>query len=91
MTDQRSPWALPLVAFIILVSVVLVGTILALVFAGCSASGGSGDRPVQNNSVYDLTEKSITISDGRRITCIVFEDGDAGGISCDWAGAEGTE
>lgn len=34
-----------------------------------------------------LTEAHVKLSDGRMVTCIKYEGYQAGGLSCDWAGA----
>ena len=33
-----------------------------------------------------LTPKVITV-DGRDVTCVIYQSGNAGGVSCDWEGA----
>lgn len=52
---------------------------VGLALTGCSAE----DR-VRNGD--DLRETSITLGDGRQITCVVYDDSRyaQGGVSCDW-------
>ncbi|UGS26354.1 hypothetical protein K8F61_17265 [Microbacterium resistens] len=58
-----------------------------LVLSGC-ASGGSpavdGDAGQRSSKLY---ERTISLTDGRTVTCITYRSGYAGGLSCDWDGA----
>jgi len=60
----------------------IAALLLATGLAGCSAAtdNSAGDPSDQ------LYERSITLSDGRDVTCIIFEGFYKGGVSCDWEG-----
>lgn len=61
---------------------------LTLALAACG-SGGSpeSDGGAGSSSSY-LYERTITITDGRTVTCVVHSNGYKGGLSCDWDGAK---
>lgn len=65
-----------------------VGAVLvaALALAGCAQQRSTSDPepPPQSNSTYELQERHIRLADGRDVTCLVYDSGKAGGISCDW-------
>lgn len=91
MSDTRSPWRMPLGVLIVLIVIVLAGTVIAL--NACAARPSGPATPAQNDSVAGLTERHITLSDGRYITCVTWSDysftNEVGysGLSCDWEGA----
>lgn len=96
LRKERSPWTWPLVALIALLIIVVVGTVLALMFAGCAASPTRGGSVPDNgninrtDSTVGLQERNITLSDGRQVTCILWSEYDlmtentVGGLSCDF-------
>lgn len=99
MNDKRSPWYWPTRALIVFIAIVLLGTALAIL-TGCGspASGGGGSGIVsQKENSNGFSESTITLSDGREITCITWSEydlvreGASGGVSCDWGASEGTE
>lgn len=54
-----------------------VGVIMALALAGCS--------PYEETNTNGLMEKTITLEDGREITCVAWQGPSSnGGLSCDW-------
>ena len=61
--------------------------VVAISLAGCG-SGGSPetDSNAGGTSSY-LYERSVTLTDGRQVTCIVYIAGYAGGVDCDWDNA----
>lgn len=72
----------------ILASVALVG---ALVLSGCSYGGAYGEaqktdqeRQSEEQRAGNLFEQKVYLSDGRTVTCIIYEDSRKGGLSCDW-------
>lgn len=59
----------------------LIGAaLLALSLTGCEPQGAE-----QSSSTRALREESITLHDGRQITCVVYASGYQGGLSCDWS------
>lgn len=66
----------------------VIFTLGAVALTGC-ASGGTpsidGDAGQRSSKLY---ERTIDLTDGRTVTCIIRSSGYAGGISCDWDGAE---
>jgi len=52
---------------------------IMMMLSGCSSSDGD-----YTTSTGDLREQSITLSDGRVVTCIVYQGYRKGGLSCDW-------
>lgn len=77
--NGKSPWALPMTVFFVLVSFVIIGVVLSLIFAGCASSSygggpsGSGSGVKQGTSNSNFTEHKITLSDGRTVTCLTWE------------------
>lgn len=71
-------------------NVVRVGVFFALCgltfgLSGCTESGSAvDDSPSSEVSDFTLSEKHITLQDGRKITCIKYSAGRKGGLSCDW-------
>ena len=55
-----------------------------LVLSGCGATSQSDTEKSSDH----LKEGSITLSDGRVVTCIIYKHGRAGGLSCDWEGSK---
>ena len=55
-----------------------------LVLSGCGREEGSE----QSSSNDRLSEQTITLSDGRVITCVVYRASSKGGLSCDWEGGK---
>lgn len=60
---------------------VMAGIIVLAAVSGCS--GPAVDRTVRVDD-NRLDERTIILSDGREITCVVYKAGRAGGLSCDW-------
>lgn len=69
--------------------------IIAAALAACAVLGltscSSGGSPDSDGSAGDtlssLYERTISLTDGRTVTCIVYIGGYKGGLSCDWDGA----
>lgn len=53
---------------------------LAATITACSASGAG----VVDSNSKTLTERTITLQDGRTITCVTYWDAKGAGLSCDW-------
>lgn len=58
----------------------IIAASAALLLTGCS---GGGQSTAGTPSTL-LKERTITLTDGRTITCIIYQNGYAGGLSCDW-------
>ncbi|WP_180297908.1 hypothetical protein [Snodgrassella alvi] len=41
-------------------------------------------KQIDKEAARHIGETSITLRDGRKITCLTYRDGYAGGLSCDW-------
>ena len=68
---------------------VFAASAVAMSLAGCASVYESDSvEPNEFGEVEktnkNLSEESITLSDGRTITCILYNGIDEGGISCDW-------
>jgi hypothetical protein len=80
----KTPWTIPLIALVVLLVVVIGGTIAALAFAGCAAQpGGQGtyEQPDsgtvrQGSTSGDFTAHTVTLSDGRSVTCLTWSSWD---------------
>lgn len=58
----------------------LLISILAMLLLACASSDDASDSV----STRSLSEREITLVDGRTITCISYKAGYGGGLSCDW-------
>lgn len=59
----------------------------ALILSGCASRQiDNSSNSDQENSTTErlLYEDTITLSDGRKITCVEYANGYEGGVSCDW-------
>lgn len=58
---------------------------------GCSSVSGGGGSPAWDEDAGDVTsslyERTIELTDGRTVTCVIYAASRAGGVSCDWDGA----
>ncbi|PIT07974.1 hypothetical protein [Snodgrassella communis] len=65
----------------------IIAAIAAFFIAGCEMTEAE-KAEVRKIYVETLTsrikETHMTLSDGRKITCLVYDDSYAGGLSCDW-------
>lgn len=67
---------------------VVLAAVTCLALAGCS-NGGSPDEDGDAGSAgRSLYERTITLTDGRTVTCVEFAAGYKGGVSCDWDNAK---
>lgn len=67
-----------------MITAALTAAVLAIGLTACS-SGGSPDSDEKAGASSDkLYERTITLTDGRVITCVVYSRYQAGGVSCDW-------
>lgn len=56
----------------------------ALALTGCGTGGSpESDSNAGSSSSY-LYERSITLTDGRTVTCVIQSVANRGGVSCDW-------
>lgn len=66
----------------------VAGLALALaLLPGCASGGNPANDAGAGSNSDRLYERTITLTDGRTITCVVHQSGNAGGVSCDWDGA----
>lgn len=59
--------------------------VVAAVLTGCSSTSDQGDG---TSAWESIREHRVELSDGRTITCIAWKRGYAGGLQCDWVGAD---
>lgn len=78
----------PILRVSIALCTALSALILVLALTACG-SGGSpeSDGGAGSSSSY-LYERTVSLTDGRTVTCIVYAEGYTGGLSCDWDGPE---
>jgi hypothetical protein len=57
--------------------------VAVLTLTGC----GSGADNAAGTESSNLIERTIDLTDGREVTCIIYGTGYRGGLSCDWGGA----
>lgn len=60
---------------------------LALVLVGCGTGGSPATDDKAGSTSNRLYERTIELQDGREVTCVVYKQSNAGGLSCDWDGA----
>ena len=67
----------------------LAAIALALSLTACGSSSGTDGGSSEPKQDKELTESSITLKDGREITCVIYKDDyyEQGGLSCDWVTA----
>lgn len=61
-------------------------TAMLLTLTGCGSSA-STPAPTKTTDDSSLSESTITLTDGREVTCVVYSAIKQGGLSCDWVGA----
>lgn len=68
-------------------AVILAGIALGA-FAGCGEPSKPSE-PGKTDGAYEVIYADVTYADvnGRKVPCVIWDGGQAGGISCDWAGA----
>ena len=59
--------------------------VTAAVLTGCSSPNEQGNG---TSAWEDIREHRVELSDGRTVTCIAWKRGYAGGLQCDWVGAD---
>lgn len=69
--------------------------LLACSLAGCGSQDTRQPDPkaecTAQDSETNLSECSVTLSDTRKVDCVVYSGYKQGGLSCDWAHASGTD
>ena len=70
-----------------------IAAVTVVSLAACSGgpSGGTTTQPVDKGAgsySSSLSERIIKLKDGRVVTCVIYEGGYAGGLSCDWDNAK---
>lgn len=69
------------------VAIAAASVALVLALTGCR-TGGSPETDDRAGKTSDgLYERTITLVDGRVVTCVVWSAANQGGVSCDWFGA----
>lgn len=72
--------------------ILAAAALTTLLLTGCATGYASSDNtntPVSKDyNNEDITERTIKLSDGRTIKCVVWSGYKKGGISCDWAASE---
>lgn len=62
--------------------------VAALALTGCGYGGNPESDDNAGGESRNLYERSITLTDGRDVTCVVYQSGYKGGLSCDWENAK---
>lgn len=55
----------------------------SLVLTGCGLEDPGTELPASG-----LKQRTATLEDGRKVVCLTWKRANAGGMSCDWAGAK---
>ena len=69
-------------------------TLLIFCLSSCGSRDGYGDRDpivvdcISNGDFLNMNQCQITMTDTRRVTCLVYNDK---AIDCDWLHADGTD
>src|SRR5207344_3019717 len=58
-------------------------TLLLLAACGGAPPGQGGGVGDSGTTAY-ISEQDIHLKDGRIVTCLIYKQGYAGGLSCDW-------
>jgi hypothetical protein len=64
-------------------TITATAVLLALGLTAC-ASPFESSSPSTQSSSRDITVQTVDTPDGRAVTCILWDGGYNGGISCDW-------
>ena len=67
------------------VAIVLATITMALGLTSCATGGSPSNDSGAGGSSGSLYERTITLTDGRDVTCVIYHAGYGGGLSCDWA------
>lgn len=66
----------------------LLTAFMVLALSSCGSASDESTVPSPGTSDVDsggeLSEQSITLRDGREVTCVVYASYKSGGLSCDW-------
>lgn len=69
--------------------------LLACSLAGCGSQDTRQPGPkaecTAQDSETNLSECSVTLSDTRKVDCVVYSGYKLGGLSCDWSHVSGTD
>lgn len=71
------------------IGVLILGSVAASAVA-CGVRPAPSGEPEQVDWSYKgsyVYESPIKLNDDREVTCLVYDDGRSGGLSCDWANA----
>lgn len=73
---------------------ILLLALAPLMLGSCSAEGIDPPEPTPDCSSIggtDAMECHLPLSDGRHVTCILYDGWGEAAVSCDWAHVEGTD
>lgn len=62
--------------------IAVVTALSVLLLTGC------GVADTETGVSTGLEQNTISLKDGRQVTCVVYKAGYAGGLSCDWDNAK---
>lgn len=79
--------------------ITLAITVICMALAGCGSASGPSTPAYAVRSVDSqcsagadvFTECVITLTDTRKVDCIVYSDYQRGGLSCDWSHVSGAD
>lgn len=79
--------------------ITLAITVICMALAGCGSASGPSTPAYAVRSVDSqcsagadvFTECVITLTDTRKVDCIVYSDYQQGGLSCDWSHVSGAD
>lgn len=73
---------------------ILLLALAPLMLGSCSTKGIEPDEPVLDCSSIagtDAQECRLPLTDGRHVTCILYDGWSEAAVSCDWEHAEGAD
>lgn len=67
-------------------------SVLLITLTACGTQNDlSGTKTIKECSNGSVRTCRFTLPDSRRVTCLYFSSGNSGGLSCDWAHADGAD
>lgn len=58
---------------------------MALSLVACADGGSPSTDSDAGKTEKQLYERTIELTDGRTITCVIYSSSQQGGLSCDWS------
>lgn len=74
--------------------ITLAITVICMALAGCGSTPAHAVRPIDSQcSARDdeFRECVITLTDTRKVDCVVYSGYEKGGLSCDWSHVSGAD